>query len=66
MIVLLHHQITINRSIMTFVTVIQTESNKFEVIFFDGTSQKGILITCWEYNKQNHDYCIDIASKLAL
>lgn len=57
----------------TFVTVIQVSANKFDVFKFVGntqksiypqTSEKGIVVACWESNAQNDKYCFDLAEKM--
>ena len=57
----------------TFVTVIQISASKFDVFFFNGESvgrinrgndYKGVMVTCFESNKQNDEYCFTLANNM--
>jgi hypothetical protein len=53
----------------TFVTVTQISAKKFEVEKVTAETQsrvrtKGILITAWESNKQNDEYCFKLANEM--
>jgi hypothetical protein len=58
------------KAMKTFVTVTQISGAKFDVEKVNAETSsrvrtKGLLISCWESNRQNDKYCFELAEKMA-
>ena len=54
----------------TFVTVTQISATEFDVEKVNAETSsrvktKGLLVSCWESNKQNDKYCFELAENMA-